>query len=218
LSTNSYGVYGSSTNSYGVRGLSTNHYGVYGESTNSLGLYGLSTNHYGVYGVSTNSYSGYFMRNTATPSGVVPAFYILQDHASDPNAAARIRCDGTGAILELYDGTSEVFKVADGGIVVHSATPDIVSAAGAISVTTPITHVVTNGVGTVVTLANGVEGQVKYIVLKTLTSGGQTDVITPSGGGAGFTTITMDAVGDAVTLLYTNAKWTIVGSFACTIA
>jgi hypothetical protein len=101
---------------------------------------------------------------------------------------------------------------------VHSGTPDIVSSAGAISVATAITHVVTNGAGTVLTLAAGKEGQIKYIVLKTLTSGGQTDVVTPDGGGAGFTTITMDAVGDACTLLYTNAKWTIVGSYSCTIA
>jgi hypothetical protein len=101
---------------------------------------------------------------------------------------------------------------------VHSGTPDIVSSAGAISVQTAITHVVTNGVGTVLTLAAGVEGQVKYIVLKTLTSGGQTDVITPDGGGAGFTTITMAALGQAVTLLYTNGKWTVVGSFGVVIA
>ncbi len=113
--------------------------------------------------------------------------------------------------------TTPTGKLDINGNLVFSKTPDIVSAAGAISVTTPITHIVTNGVGTVLTLAAGVEGQIKYIVLKTLTSALHTDVITPDGGGAGFTTITMDAVGDAVTLLYTNAKWTITGSFACAI-
>jgi len=101
---------------------------------------------------------------------------------------------------------------------VHSGTPDIVSAAGAISVNTAITHVVTNGAGTVLTLAAGKEGQEKYIVLKTLTSGGQTDVVTPDGGVAGFTTITMSAVGHSVHLLYTNGKWTVVGYFGSVIA
>jgi hypothetical protein len=125
--------------------------------------------------------------------------------------------DGNNLLNLAVSGTSQ-YRVTTGGVQVFDATPDVVSAAGAISVTTPITHVVTNGAGTVLTLAAGVEGQIKFIVLKTLTSGGQTDVVTPDGGGAGFTTITMDAVGDACTLLYTNAKWTIVGSYSCTIA
>lgn len=96
------------------------------------------------------------------------------------------------------------------GIQVFSGTPDVVSAAGPISLTTAITHVVTNGVGTVLSLAAGVEGQEKIIILKTLTSAGQTDVITPAGGGAGFTTITLSAVGHSVHLIYSNGKWTIV--------
>jgi len=105
----------------------------------------------------------------------------------------------------------------DPNSLVYSGTPDVVSAAGAISISTAITHVVTDGAGTVLTLAAGIEGQIKYVVLKTLTAGGQTDVVTPAGGGNGFTTITMSAAGQAVTLLYTNAKWTIVGSFGVSI-
>ena len=94
----------------------------------------------------------------------------------------------------------------------YADTPDIVSAAGAISIVTPITHIVTNGAATSLTLGNGVEGQQKIIVLKTLTSAGHSDVITPAGGGAGFTTITMAALGATVTLLYTNSKWTVIGA------
>ena len=142
VSTNNYGVYGTSTNSFGVYGTSTNHIGVYGtstnyigvygtstnsigvygSSTNSTGVYGSSTNSTGVYGSSTNSYSGRFERNTATPTGAVPVVLIFQDHASDPNAALRVRQDGTGNIAEFQgDITTVAYIKKNGGIVTSSS-------------------------------------------------------------------------------------------------
>lgn len=128
--------------------------------------------------------------------------------------------DGAGAIQGWVrgDGTSTFTTLNVSAFPVYTGTPEVVSSAGAISVQTAITHVVTNGAGTVLTLAAGVEGQAKYIVLKTLSAGGQSDAITPDGGGNGFTTITMSAEGHAVSLLYTNAKWTIVGIYGAAVA
>jgi len=115
-------------------------------------------------------------------------------------------------------GSSTITETALRGHITLLDTPDIVSSAGAISILTAITHVVTDGVGTVLTLANGVEGQQKIIVLKTLTSAGHSDVITPAGGGMGFTTITMAALGATVTLLYTNSKWATISAINVTTA
>jgi hypothetical protein len=126
VSTNSVGVSGVSTNYIGVSGISTNYIGVYGSSTNSVGVRGLSTNsagisgistnYIGVSGISTNSYAGYFSRNTATPTGVVPVVYAYQDHASDPNTCLRVRQDGAGYIQDWYAGAVDVAHLATTGV------------------------------------------------------------------------------------------------------
>jgi hypothetical protein len=124
-SINSIGVYGASTDNYAVRGLSTNNYGVYGESINNYGVYGESANSYGVLGTSENNHSGYFKRNTGTPTSDVPVMYVLQDHASDNNSAMDVRQDGAGAIQRWFDNTTEVARIDDGGNVgIGTTTPD----------------------------------------------------------------------------------------------
>jgi len=106
LSTNSYGVYGLSTNSYGVQGSSTNSYGVYGLSTNSYGVQGFSANSIGVRGISTNNRTGYFYRNSDTAT--TANFEIISDHTGDTNTILRIQGDGTGDLVNIFDGGTEV--------------------------------------------------------------------------------------------------------------
>lgn len=72
-----------------------------------------------------------------------------------------------------------------------------------------ITEVVTTGAATA-TLADGVQGQSKFIVMKT--DGGDM-VITPANLGNG-TTITLDDAGDCAQLKFTNAKWYMMGGTA----
>jgi len=124
FSKNSSGVYGTSTRGHGVNGVSTDKYGVRGESSNDagvrglgggFGVYGSSPGGIAMYGVSTNSYSGFFTRNTATPSNPVEVVRIKQDHASDTNHALVIQQDGSGSILRLYDGAVLVADFKDGG-------------------------------------------------------------------------------------------------------
>lgn len=43
--------------------------------------------------------------------------YIVQDNSGDDQSTLKVKQDGTGDILELFDGASEVFTVADGGAV-----------------------------------------------------------------------------------------------------
>jgi hypothetical protein len=98
------------------------------------------------------------------------------------------------------------------------STPDARSGAGAISVATSATALTTTGVAQALTLANGVNGQIKAIAHVSRGSGTGTAVLTPTTAN-GFTTITFTAVGDSVALQYfTTGGWCIIGSRGVTIS
>jgi len=82
---------------------------------------------------------------------------------------------------------------------------------GAVSLTTTATYITTTGASTA-TLAAGVNGQIKTIMM--LVDGGDM-VITVTGAGwktSGTGTITFDTIGNAVTLQYINNKWFCIGN------
>ena len=87
------------------------------------------------------------------------------------------------------------------------------SGAGAIDVLAAITEVTTTGTNAL-TLADGVEGQLKFVIM--VTDGG-VGTITPDNFGNG-TTLAMQDVGDAVILVFTNAKWYLLSNIGTTIA
>lgn len=95
-----------------------------------------------------------------------------------------------------------------------TTTPQLLSGAGAINVTTSATEYTSTGVAQALTLANGTVGQIKYIVH---TVDGGSGVLTPTTA-IGFTTVTFTAVGDSVSLLYTTTGWAAVGSKGALIA
>lgn len=88
------------------------------------------------------------------------------------------------------------------------------SGAGAVAVTGAI-HEITTTAADALTLADGTEGQVLFVVM--VTDGGD-GTLTPTNLAGTATTITFDAVGDAVTLLFTNSEWYVVGNNGCTLA
>jgi hypothetical protein len=82
---------------------------------------------------------------------------------------------------------------------------------GAVSLTTTATYITTTGAATA-TLAAGVNGQIKTIMM--LVDGGDM-VITVTNAGwktSGTGSITFDTIGNAVTLQYINNKWFCVGN------
>jgi len=103
--------------------------------------------------------------------------------------------------------------VAEASAFPKFATTQALSGAGAVDVVTAITEVTTTGVDAL-TLADGVEGQVKFIVM--VVDGGD-GTLTPTNL-AGGTTITFDAVGDSATLLFTAATWFVVGISGAVVA
>jgi hypothetical protein len=80
------------------------------------------------------------------------------------------------------------------------------SGPGAVNVTQPVTKFTSTATGNALTLADGVEGQLKTIVYVAEAAGGDTGILTPTNLGAG-TTITFNAVGDACVLQFLGTEW-----------
>ena len=80
------------------------------------------------------------------------------------------------------------------------------SGPGTVNITQPVTKFTSTGAGNALTLADGVEGQLKTVVYVAEAAGGDTGVLTPTNLGAG-TTITFNAIGDACTLQFLGTDW-----------
>jgi hypothetical protein len=95
-------------------------------------------------------------------------------------------------------------------------TPQSLTAAGAVDVTSAITHVTTLSSGSIaLTLADGTNGQIKIITCIVFDT--NTAVLTPTSFANG-STITFNSVGDTVVLLFTNSKWVAISNNGCAIA
>lgn len=106
------------------------------------------------------------------------------------NIAGNIKLDGFLA----FDGTAEAITAA--------------GSTAAVSVTTAITNITSSNTttgGNTLTLANGVQGQIKII---TKISGTHDVDVTPAAFTNG-TKLTLSAVGETVTLIFNNSSWQI---------
>ncbi len=99
------------------------------------------------------------------------------------------------------------------GILRITQTPQTLTGAGAVNLTTYSTLLVTTGANAL-TLAAGSEGQFKFIKMKTDGGDGTLTVTNLEGG----TTITFNDAGDFVHLFYQDAKWNILTNSGCTVA
>ena len=104
-------------------------------------------------------------------------------------------------------------EIAQGNLLLTSAA-ETLTGPGAISVAVPTTHIVTTGADAL-TIADGVHGQSKFIVMKTTGGNG---TLTPTNLAGADSTITFTAVGNSVHLYFTNSAWHIMGSRGVTIA
>jgi hypothetical protein len=105
-----------------------------------------------------------------------------------------------------------------GGFLRLAQSPQSISGNGAVvaNVTAAISTLTTNATANaVVSLADGVSGQIKTFVM--ITDGGYDAVLSPSNR-IGFTSITFNDVGDTATLMFINSKWVIISYYGVTIA
>jgi len=86
----------------------------------------------------------------------------------------------------------------------------------AVNVTTAVTLINATSATHSCALADGSDGQIKTII-NSSTSGTNAITITPDNFGAG-STITLDAAGETVTLLFKNSTWNVLASYEATIA
>lgn len=105
-----------------------------------------------------------------------------------------------------YSETNEVLSV---GRVQETVSLQTLTGAGAVNITSKTTAIVTTSADAL-TLADGVEGQEKFIFMKT--DGGD-GTLTPSNLGNG-TTITFDDAGDTAHLLFSDGSWWMIAGTA----
>jgi len=110
-----------------------------------------------------------------------------------------------------------------GGLPVHhggtgaSATGQALSGPGAVNITGLVTAFTSTAAGNALTLADGAQGQLKTIIYVAEAAGGDTGILTPTNLGSA-TTITFNAVGDAVTLQFAGTDWWVVGLRGAVVA
>jgi hypothetical protein len=144
-------------------------------------------------------------------------FFITADQYAvrsemDPANPADVLWSHTGGFTASGAVTSTGAFTASSTVTIGGAiigTPNSMSGAGAVSITTPATAVTTTAPAQALTLANGTAGQIKTIA-HVATSGGGTAVLTPTTK-TGYTTITFTNAGETATLQYfTTAGWLIL--------
>ena len=140
-------------------------------------------------------------------AGDTDAYLIMADASTDRVGV------GVQTPAEKLDVNGNL--AVSGGFLRMAQSPQSISGTGALvaNVTAAITNITTTGAATI-SLADGVQGQIKQFVM--ITDGGDA-VLTPSNRG-GFANITFNDVGDTVNLLFSNSKWYIVASYGVTIA
>ncbi len=146
-------------------------------------------------------------------------FQITQLTSSGVEEDIWMTGDRDGALRQNFNAVQQT-ATKSGGFIVNNelevdgllrfgGTVQTLTGAGAVNITTAITEVVTTGADAL-TLADGAQGQIKDIVMKT---DGGAGTLTPDNLGNG-TTITFDDVGDSAHLLFTNAAWHFMGGTA----
>jgi hypothetical protein len=120
---------------------------------------------------------------------------------------AELTTEGTKILL-----LTELENVKVTGVLRKTGTQTL-TGAGAVNITQENTLLVTTGANAL-TLANGAEGQTKFIKMKTDGGDGTLTPVSLQGG----TTITFNDAGDFVNLLFLDGKWNILTNSGATVA
>lgn len=142
-------------------------------------------------------------------AGTTETIFIQADQGT---GAASIEIVSDAGGVTVTSGTQTTI----GGGLIHSGVQDI--AAGGTTTVAALTNVVftvgADAGGDIVTLANGTAGQIAYFICEDASG---TVTVTPATFNGG-TSITFDALGDSVTLVYgTDLGWSITGGNSYTI-
>jgi len=122
--------------------------------------------------------------------------------------------DPNGNPVNKKMSIANLFNYIPTFIAMNDAVDSISESDSAVSNTTSITTISTGSASGSFTFADGVQGQIKVIVM--LADGGYDATINPANL-AGGSSITFTDVGDAVVLVYITSQWFVVSNNGCTI-
>ena len=116
--------------------------------------------------------------------------------------------DSTGTPINKKVAAEDVFNNIPSWLGLKQTSQSITgdgSTSAAIDITSAVTEV--TGTGGPLTLADGNDGQIKTII--DIATASHSTVITPTNL-RGYTTITLSATGQSVTLMFKNSNWNII--------
>jgi len=119
--------------------------------------------------------------------------------------------DPSGTPINKKIAAEDVFNNIPSWLGLNSTSQSITgdgSTSTAIDITTPVTEVNATSAAAPCTLADGNNGQIKTII-NVSTSGTEAVTITPSNL-RGYTSVTLNAPGETVTLIFKNSNWNII--------
>jgi hypothetical protein len=125
-------------------------------------------------------------------------------------------------VANLFAGIDTNIKLD--GYIAFKDTPQAITASGstsAVDVTSPISQISITSSTTganALTLADGVQGQIKIITVIANSNDGVLEVQIDPDNFANGSSITMDSIGQTVTLLFTNSNWVLLANVDATIA
>lgn len=127
--------------------------------------------------------------------------------------------DPTGTPINKKITAEDVFNNIPTWLGLNSTSQAITgdgSTSSAIEITNPVTEVNATSAGAPCTIVDGANGQIKTI-LNVSSAGTNAVVITPSNLRGG-TSVTLNAPGETVTLMFKNSNWNIIGGHNFTVA
>ena len=139
---------------------------------------------------------------------------------SDLNALTVTASTDTALISDTSASETKKITLVNFFKTPYVGTPQALSGAGAANLTTSVTNCTSTGSAQVVTLADGVQGQVK--IVSHIVDGGSVRVTPQDSNDAstldGGSYVTLDAVGDTVVFLFNDSAWQIIGGYGHAVA
>ncbi len=164
--------------------------------------------------------SGFQLSSTRTAGFGTASGAKIGVSADNTSAILQFTAPTTAGTMTFATGASATaLTIGSGGDLTYTATmrvsTDTLSGAGAISVTKDTTKYTSTGVAQALTLADGVDGQIKRIIHDV---DGGSGVLTPTTK-TGWSTATFTNAGDSLTLEFVTTRgWIVMGSYGTVVA